>query len=283
MNPIIQSGLAGVLLGLVVGCASGPNRPFVPSLADQSGSVATAGEFVWHDLVTPDAPSALSFYGDLFGWSFQSTADGYYKIYKEGSLVGGVVDGTQLGETPRSALWLNSIGTDDIALSLDRLEDAGGKALTAIAVLPNRGQVVQVEDPEGAIVQLVQLDGEDRLPKPGVWIWHDLLTNDPERSAQWYGEFSGIEAVPGARPDQYELVREGVVLATVSMSPFEETRSVWVPILAVDDLRAAVEKVPGLGGRVVISPDDALSNGSIAVILDPSGGVFAIQYREDME
>tara|TARA_R100000027_G_scaffold5591_1_gene4596 strand:+ start:19562 stop:20401 length:840 start_codon:yes stop_codon:yes gene_type:complete len=266
-------------LALLAGCAGVSNRPVVPSLSGQSGGSVRPGDFVWHDLITPDAPAALTFYGDLFSWEFRSSNEGYFEIYSDGELIGGIVDATILGTVPETALWLNSIASQDVRIALDRIKDAGGKPLSAVGVLPNRGTVVQLEDPNGAIVQLVQIQSKDRLPDPGIWIWHELLTENPEESALWYGALSGVEVAAALGEEQFNLVNGNTPVATISQSPFEEARSVWVPVLAVEDVDDFVRRVSKHGGRVVIGPDSELSDGTIAVVLDPSGGVFAVQSK----
>lgn len=252
----------------------------VPSLAEQPGPVAEAGEIVWHDLVTPDIEAALAFYGDLFDWSFEPSGTGYYAIYSEQKLMGGIVDGARLGTTPQTALWLMSIGVADVRESMRSLTAAGGTVVGDVRNVPDRGVFVQVEDPGGAIIQLVRIGPRSRLPDRETWLWYDLLTDAPEKSAEWYGDLPRVEARSGDEPGQFILSAEGSEFATISDTPFEATRSVWLPVLAVADVEEVVRMVPELGGRVVVPPREEWAGGALALLLDPSGGVFAIQNRE---
>src|SRR5215831_12429600 len=49
--------------------------PALPPLTTVGGSPRLPGKFVWADLVTDDVLKARKFYGELFGWTFQSAGD----------------------------------------------------------------------------------------------------------------------------------------------------------------------------------------------------------------
>jgi len=57
--------------------------------------------------------------------------------------------------------------------------------------------------------------------------------------------------------------------------------SSWTPYFGVEDLDAALARIPELGGRVLNGPTQ-MPAGSIAIVADPQGAVLAL-WRGDYE
>jgi predicted enzyme related to lactoylglutathione lyase len=51
----------------------------------------------------------------------------------------------------------------------------------------------------------------------------------------------------------------------------------WLPYVRVEDPAAMAARVASLGGRVLIPPSSGIRGGTLAVILDPTGGAMALQ------
>ncbi len=56
----------------------------------------------------------------------------------------------------------------------------------------------------------------------------------------------------------------------------------WLPYVLVRDPKSIAAKAEGLGGKVLLSPEGVVHNGS-AVIADPSGAAFAVQVQPSRE
>jgi predicted enzyme related to lactoylglutathione lyase len=78
--------------------------------------------------------------------------------------------------------------------------------------------------------------------------------------------------------DEYHLLkRDDRARAGVRQLRWEDVRPNWLPYVLVENPAAVAARVEGLGGRVLIAPNDEIRGGNVALIVDPSGGVFAIQ------
>jgi predicted enzyme related to lactoylglutathione lyase len=73
------------------------------------------------------------------------------------------------------------------------------------------------------------------------------------------------------------LWSSGEARAGILQNPFEKARSAWIPYVRVDDPAALAERVPELGGRVIVAPRPEVREGTLAVVLDPSGAPVALQ------
>ncbi len=58
--------------------------------------------------------------------------------------------------------------------------------------------------------------------------------------------------------------------------PWDDVEPAWIPYVSVKNTLETVEKAKKLGGKIIVEKDSAVQEGSIAIIADPSGAVFAI-------
>jgi predicted enzyme related to lactoylglutathione lyase len=65
--------------------------------------------------------------------------------------------------------------------------------------------------------------------------------------------------------------------AGIITSPWENVRPNWLPYVRVDDPQMVADRVPKIGGRVILAPDPGIRNGTVAVIADPTGAAVAVQ------
>jgi predicted enzyme related to lactoylglutathione lyase len=120
----------------------------------------------------------------------------------------------------------------------------------------------------------------------GRVIWHDLLTNDIDASQAFYGELFGwdFEEVPLSlglgRSSKYLLIRNqgrliGGMVDTSRLSD-EANNSQWISVMSVNDVDAAVKAVAAAGGQIKTPPTGLNQRGTIAIVADSSGAVFAM-------
>lgn len=116
---------------------------------------------------------------------------------------------------------------------------------------------------------------------PGKVVWHDLLSDAPDKTRIFYSElfgweFSSLDAIGG----NYEIIsHEGKAIGGMvdqTRLPTTADISQWVVILAVADVTAAADAVVDAGGTVFTPPTSLGSRGEIAVVADPDGAIVAL-------
>jgi uncharacterized protein len=113
--------------------------------------------------------------------------------------------------------------------------------------------------------------------RPGVVVWRELVTPDPERARGYYGELFGWKfdlADMGAY--QYTLIKlgerqiGGIAPMTMQAPPH------WMSYVSVADVDSAAAEAKKRGGNVPAGPLDIPNVGRFAVIGDPDGAYIAV-------
>src|SRR3954467_8418560 len=84
----------------------------------------------WIELMTPDQAAAQTFYGGLFGWSYDDHhmgEMGHYYIPKLHDDVIGGLGGQMPGMEGHPAVWGVYLAVDDVDATAAKVEPAGGK------------------------------------------------------------------------------------------------------------------------------------------------------------
>jgi predicted enzyme related to lactoylglutathione lyase len=111
----------------------------------------------------------------------------------------------------------------------------------------------------------------------GHFYFADLKTTDVQAACDFYGGLFGwrFTQVEGSRPPYMIATIDGRSKAAIACAADELAQRGeqphWFSYLTVDDLDAAVAKVPGLSGQVHVQPFDVMALGRMAVISDPTG------------
>jgi hypothetical protein len=279
-NTTLSVTIALLCAASLAGCSRGVT---LPPLVEESGP-QIPGKFVWHNLVTGDGEAARKFYGGLFGWEFDVKDDGRYSVITyQGRNLGGILDTSREGNVPTGGHWLSAMSVPDLDASLSAVSKAGGKQLEAPIDVSGVGRVVTVEDADGAVLHLlssVHGDPPDVEPPVHTWLWHELLANNADRALGFYEAAFGyrVESLKKNPSSEYRVLwSSGEARAGILQNPFEKARSAWIPYVRVDDPAALAERVPELGGRVIVAPRPEVREGTLAVVLDPSGAPLALQ------
>lgn len=138
--------------------------PVVPEEAIPKPDVAGArmGRIAWLDLTVPAAADARDFYQQVVGWTVQDVemedegegyAD-YNMLGGDGKPAAGVCHarGMNLGLPP---IWLIYLPVDDLAESVCRVPQEGGKVIKASRVDDGENGYAVIEDPVGVCLALV--------------------------------------------------------------------------------------------------------------------------------
>ena len=121
---------------------------------------------------------------------------------------------------------------------------------------------------------------------PGKIIWHDLLTDTPERTQVFYSELFGWEfrALPNKNINYMMIYHNGEMvggLVDQNRLPTKEDISQWVVGLSVVDIEKSARVVEEAGGRVFTPPTSLGDRGHIAVVADSQGALFSLLQTRD--
>jgi predicted enzyme related to lactoylglutathione lyase len=280
------SGLGLVLgLSMVLGACAGGGRQIPPMTPEPTG-VYHVGKFVWYDLLTHNVPKVEQFYGTLFGWEFEEgygDSANFTLITYRGLPIGGIAFVDTLPGGVSRARWVPSLSVPDVDEAVETSLAAGGVVYFEPEDVGQRGRIAVVGDPQGAVVAFVRSAGGDPSdiePLDGGWLWTELWTRDLAAATSFYSSLVGyeVEVVDSSVLQDYTVLRrDGRARAGVRQLPWEEVMPNWLPYVRVTDPKAIADRVESLGGRVLIAPADTVRAGSVALIADPAGGVFAVQ------
>ena len=116
------------------------------------------GEGSWHELMTTDAPAAMKFYTELFGWKQSETMDmgemgKYYMFNRPHGMIGGMMNkGPQMASVPPN--WQIYFRVPDINVAAERIKANGGQILNGPMEVPGGDWVLNGMDPQGAAFPL---------------------------------------------------------------------------------------------------------------------------------
>src|SRR5215469_17276731 len=113
---------------------------------------------------------------------------------------------------------------------------------------------------------------------PGTPSWVDLSSPDVDASVKFYGDLFGWTADEGS-PEYggYRMLRSaGKQVAGVGpiMNPGQPPA--WMTYVSVDDAKATSEKATQAGGQVLVETMQVGDAGSMAILMDPTGGVVGL-------
>jgi uncharacterized protein len=116
------------------------------------------GEASWHELMTTDAPAAMRFYQEVFGWQPSEAMDmgplGTYQMFnRPHGMIGGIMNKPpELAHVPPN--WQIYFLVPDINAAVDRIKANGGTILNGPLEVPGGDWVVNAMDPQGAAFSL---------------------------------------------------------------------------------------------------------------------------------
>lgn len=114
----------------------------------------------------------------------------------------------------------------------------------------------------------------------GTPAWIEHSSADPVASKEFYGGLLGWEwDDPMGEEAHYSLALvDGARVAGLGgqLGDAQGGPASWGVYLAVDDVDAAVERVPGAGGEVLVAPMDVGPTGRMAWLRDPGGAAVGL-------
>jgi predicted enzyme related to lactoylglutathione lyase len=117
---------------------------------------------------------------------------------------------------------------------------------------------------------------------PGSFCWIELCSADDEGARRFYPALFGWTMrdapIPGGVYIMCQLDGHEVA-AMYQMSDAEKAQGIpshWFNYIAVASADETAAQVPALGGAVLAPPFDVMEHGRMAVLQDPTGGVFGV-------
>ncbi|MFJ3304205.1 VOC family protein [Streptomyces sp. NPDC086549] len=250
----------------------------------------------WVDVGTSDIEGAISFYGGLFGWQFQSAgpkAGGYGFFQLDGRTVAGGMQTTPEQGPPSWTVYFQS---EDAQHTAKVAEEAHGSVLLQPMDVMGQGHMAILADQAGVpfgIWQPGQNKGVDLAGEPGSLCWVELYTPDEAAAAAFYDRVLALETsgvpFPGGtytclNPAEggEDAMFGGIV--PLAHDPAEaEAGAYWLPYFEVEDTDAVVDKAQQLGGKVRMPPTTMEGVGRMAKLADPYGARFAVIKSESQQ
>ncbi len=257
---------------------------------DQVNAAPPEGTPSWLELSVPDPERARTFYGTLFGWTFEDDL-----CLLDGLPVAAI---RPLADGPE---WTVFFATDDCDHTAERVSAAGGRVVRPPHEAGERGRAAVVTDVLGARFGLWQgkeLVGTRLVNGPGTLIFNELPALEQEHALAFYRTVFGYR--PPRRGDTGDLIRpDGHTVASIVFPELleeldgadeegrrhlEEMRgsvglpdgTAWLTYFAVEDARKSVELLAGSGGRAHPEGAQDLPWGRIAAVKDPFGVPFRL-------
>jgi uncharacterized protein len=240
----------------------------------------TPGTFSWADLVTSDADGAKAFYTAIFGWEYDDLPVGEGQVYSMAKRDGKVVGALGSGDQPPH--WNTYVSVEDVDASTARAKELGANVIMEAFDVMDAGRMSVIADPTGGMLSLWQAGrthGAELVNTPGAMTWNDLVTPDPDAAARFYGELFGWTTMDIPDAGGYRVIRNGE-RSNGGIMPTEPggddaPRPAWMPYFGHEDVQRLIDEVDGLGGRLLNGPVH-MPQGTIAILADPQGAVFAL-------
>jgi hypothetical protein len=283
-----MTAAAALLLATVslaaAGCGGSVAR--TPAITASPTGVEIPGKVVWLDLLTDDLEVSKRFYGQLFGWSF-APVDGvtnYVTIRLDGEPIGGMLEIEPKKHGDRVAQWLSYISVADVDDAVALYEKHGGELHYGPLDIPGRGRAALVTDAQGAYVALLRSSTGDppdgAIPGERDFMWVDYIADDTDAAAEFLSTAFGWKSelrYSTERGDYFVFSQGDEPRAGMIKNPWEHVRPNWLPYVRVGNADDAVKRAEQLGGTVVLAPREDVRNGSVGIVLDPSGAGLVLQ------
>jgi uncharacterized protein len=247
------------------------------------------GLFCWADVMAKDAKALTSFYTQLFGWTaeLQPSQSGptYYIFKYKGKSVCGLAEMPfMMKAIGMPVVWNSYISVDNADAAAQKTSSLGGSISLPVMDIPSAGRLAFLKDPEWASFAVWQKGkhfGAEIANEPNTWCWNELYTRSTSKAEEFYGKLFGwsFENMNGDSSNAYRLIQHpdahdgmngGLMPITKEMGSHP---ACWGVYFNVTDLKATVEKLKSLGGKVNLEPF-TIEVGDISVVSDPQGGIF---------
>jgi uncharacterized protein len=247
------------------------------------------GDWVWYELMTPDADGAQSFYSKVLDWKIANPAqDGFdYREIQaaDDGYIGGILALTPEMQGVHPG-WVGYIAVDNVDASVSAIIAAGGREYMPARDMEGVGRFAMVTDPQGAAFYVMtSATGETShafasdKPRPGHCAWNELATTDQAAALAFYsGQFGWSKdgEMDMGPMGKYEFLRHGSVIGALMTKMPQQPVSAWTFYFRVPDIDAALEIVTANGGKILNGPHQVPGGDWTINGMDPQGAAFAL-------
>ena len=216
----------------------------------------------WIDLSTPDIDGAVSFYGEVMGWTAtepEADTGGYRRFQLDGRDVAGAMPHMNPGQP---TAWSTYVTVEDADATAAAVGEAGGTTIVPPMDVLDIGRMAMFIDPTGAAIGVWQpktFTGAEIVNEPNSLCWNDVMTRDAETAKGFYTSVFGWEPRrPQFRnaPESYTVWElngnqvGGMMQMTDEFFP-PDVPPHWNVCFAVADVDATVAKATEAGATVL--------------------------------
>jgi len=241
----------------------------------------TTNQFCWHGIITTDTEKATTFYGNALPFSIVTTEMGGDNV---SMVAAGDIPRAHIAAPPAEGIpshWEHYLRVDDVDASTAAAEANGGQVLVPPTDIPP-GRFSAVASPSGAVFNLFHEADEATAANPpagaGSVHWTELHSKDVDADLAWLTSSFGFDIDEMPMPDgPYFILKSGdAMCGGVMAQQNPEAPAMWLPWIEVTDVDATLSNIDAAGGRAVTPLMDVPTVGRMAVVADPTGGVFGV-------
>jgi uncharacterized protein len=179
--------------------------------------------------------------------------------------------------------WMLYVATPDADASVHKAAELGGTALMPAFDVFDLGRMAVLRDPTGPVFAVWQSKSHTGLgvkETNGALCWADLSTPDVPKAVAFYEGLFGWHIDDDKRDTSgYRHIKNGDafiggVPPTAHRQPGVPPH--WLAYFQVSDCNASADRAKSLGAKLFMPPMFMENVGSISIIADPQGAVFAI-------
>ncbi|RLA04310.1 MAG: VOC family protein [Gammaproteobacteria bacterium] len=244
------------------------------------------GKFVWADLYSNDIASSIDFYTKTFGWSVIKIGDKndvYYLFMSDDKAVAGVIDRPAEQEGAVEALWIGSIGVQNIQQVVDSAKSEGSTVLMNPSNFDLFGTRAVIADPRGSIFSLLDIGSinpDNKKHLSDRWGWAQLFSINPKKASGFYYSVFDYKINKGEPPRMksiYILYSHDTAQAGIAKLPSNyEQRDHWINFIEVDNVKDTITKATENGAKLI---SDLKEDQRLAVIVDPNGAFLGLKSK----
>jgi len=262
-----------------------------PETANENGP-NPKGDFIWYELMTPDAEGAKAFYDAVVGWNISEGAPefgGYRMIGRsDGGNAGGVLPLTdEMQQHGARPTWLGYVSVADVDQAVAAIEQAGGKGLMPAFDIPNVGRIALVADPQGAPFYVMRATPPEPKAQSDVFSptaeqrvgWNELSTTDPVAARKFYtGQFGwgSDEFMDMGEMGEYRFLEQDGTRIGALCGVMQGQQPKWRFYFRVPSISAAKQTAEAKGGTIHMGPHQVPTGDYIIIGSDPQGAEFAL-------
>ncbi|HHQ45320.1 MAG TPA: VOC family protein [Candidatus Altiarchaeales archaeon] len=117
---------------------------------------------VHFDIAADNPERAISFYREVFGWSFEEwEGPAPYWLIKTGDEGPGIDGG--LSKKMPGAMLVNTIDVPSVEIFMQKITQSGGKILSPMQAIPGVGYLAYFQDTEGNVFGIMENNPEAKL------------------------------------------------------------------------------------------------------------------------